>query len=106
MYFSLVFRMLTSQHQSKGAGPSSYFLIMYTQQATASQAEIFTMSYGNAEGMLKFLKVILQTQPTVAADNKYSCSRGLPLSNGQIIIYSDVCDKSSFSLINALYKVE
>lgn len=60
------------------------------------------MSYGNAEGMLKFLKVILQTQPTVATDNKYSCSRGLPLSNGQIIIYSDVCDKSSFSLINAL----
>lgn len=34
---------------------------MYTQQAAASQAEIFTMSYGNTGRILKFLKVILQT---------------------------------------------
>lgn len=59
-FFFKAFRMLTNQHQSKGATPSLYFLITYTQQAAASQAEIFTMSYGNSGWMLKFLKVILQ----------------------------------------------
>lgn len=53
---------------------------MYTQQAAASQAEIFKMSYGNTGWTLKFLKVksaLQQPAATVDTNCTYRCHWGL-----------------------------